>query len=183
VAELVSLDELNDALNLGGSSDHDDELQVYIDAVTAHVERAFGVLPSGAVTEVALVSQHSDGVTRILPAKSPILEVTSLTDANGTEYTTGFTITPDGWIEHDNLTLSGRWTVEYEAGFSEVPADLKLAALEDIRGLYQPGQIGPPAQFGAFGIESTDVGPTYRPVRMWPRVDAWLERDVLPGQA
>jgi hypothetical protein len=58
-----------------------------------------------------------------------------------------------------------------------VPASLKLAVLEDIRGLYQPGQLGPLAEFGAFGTqtaESTDTGPGYRPVRLWPRIDAWI---------
>lgn len=180
---LVSLVEVLAALNLVDDGEHDDELQVYIDAVTAHVEASFGVaLPSGTVTELALTAVGPDGTVRILPTH-PLLSVTSLTDGDGTEYTTGFTVTADGRVEHDNLTHVGRWTIEYEAGYASTPADLKLAALEDIRGLYQPGQIGPPAAFGAFGIDSTAVGPTYTPVRMWPRVDAWLGRRILPGIA
>lgn len=54
------------------------------------------------------------------------------------------------------------------------PADLKLAALEDIRGLFQPSQIGPPGAF--LGVSDVETGPAFRPIRLWPRVDAWLER-------
>lgn len=182
MADLVTLGELNDALNLDGDLSHDDELQVYISAVTAHVEDRYGVLPSETVTEIARIVDIGDGVLRVLTSRFPVLTVTSIADAYGTEYTTGFTITADGYVEHDNL-FRGRWTIVYSAGFAAVPADLKLAALEDIRGLYQPGQIGPPAAFGAFGIDSTDVGTSYRPVRMWPRVDAWLDHNVPPSIA
>lgn len=182
MAELVTLDEVNDALNLGGDSSHDDELQVYIDAVTAHVEKRIGALPSEEITEIALMVNLGDGTLRLMTQRTPVLEVASISDGIST-YSTGFTITADGYVEHDNLYSDRRWTITYTAGYESTPADLKVAALEDIRGLYQPGQIGPPAAFGAFGIDSTDTGTTYRPVRLWPRVDAWLEDDVMPGIA
>lgn len=182
MAELVTLDEVNDALNLGGNTDHDDELRIYIDAVTAHVEKQRGAMPSQEITEVGTLVNLGDGRLRLMTRRIPVLEVASITDGVST-YSTGFTVTADGYVEHDNLYSDRRWTITYTAGYEAIPADLKLAALEDIRGLYQPGQIGPPAAFGAFGIESTDVGVTYRPVRMWPRVDAWLESDVMPGIA
>lgn len=180
MADLLDIDEVTAALNITDSS-HDAELETYIAAVTAHVESIRGVMPSSSVTEIANVVDLGDGTLRLMPTRLPVLEVASINDGT-TTYSTGFTITPEGYVEHDSLWL-GRWTIVYTAGYEEIPADLKLAALEDIRGLYQPGQIGPPASFGAFGIESTEVGPTYRPVRMWPRVDAWLERDVMPGIA
>ena len=37
MADLVTLAELNDVLNLDGDTSHDIELALYIDAVTAHV--------------------------------------------------------------------------------------------------------------------------------------------------
>lgn len=181
MADLISLDELNDALNLGGDSSHDDELEVYIAAVTAHVEDSFGVLPSAEYTE-QVPTVIVAGAVRLMPSRWPVLEVASITSAEGTEYTTGFTVATGGYVSHTSLS-AGWWTITYTVGYATVPADLKLAALEDIRGLYQPGQIGPPAQFGAFGIDSTEVGTSYRPVRMWPRVDAWVERHSLPGIA
>ena len=182
MADLVTLPELNDVLNLDGDTSHDVELGLYIAAVTAHVASQYGDLPSGTYTELAHAFLDEDGRVRLLLTHQPVSTVTSIRDGSGTTYTTGFTITANGYLEHANLT-TGRWTVVYVSGFAAVPADLKLAALEDIRGLYQPGQIGPPGAFGAFGIDSTEVGPAYRPVRLWPRVDAWIELRRLPGIA
>ena len=179
MADLVTLPELNDSLNLGGDTSHDEELQTYIDAVTAHVEAHWGgALPSDARTEIGLVVDLGDGEMRLSTSR-PVVAVTSISDGEDT-YSTGFTVTADGYVEHDEITRGTRWTIVYTAGYAAIPADLKLAVTEDIRGLYQPGQIGPPAAFGAFGIESTETGDVYRPVRMWPRVDAWLASNVAP---
>lgn len=183
MADLVTLDEVSEALNLGDDTSHDSELEMYVSAVTEHVRANYGEFPSGTYTEIVHPVYGADGVYRMYLLHQPVLEVTSITDPFETEYTTGFTITADGYLEHDNLLTAGRWIVEYEAGGEEVPADLKLAALEDIRGLYQPGQIGPPAAFGAFGIENTDTGPTHRPIRLWPRVDAWIASRRTPAIA
>lgn len=182
MADLVTLAELNDVLNLDGDTTHDVELELYIDAVTAHVSANYGDLPSGTYTELSHAFLDDDGTVRLMLSRQPVSSVTSITNSDGTAYTTGITVTADGYLEHDNLH-TGRWTVVYVSGFAAVPADLKLAALEDIRGLYQPAQIGAPGAFGAFGIESTDVGTTYRPVRLWPRVDAWIEQRRMPGIA
>lgn len=181
MADLLTLDEVRASLNLGDDLSHDDELDLYIDAVTAHVEDRYGTLPASTLTEIAHASFRDDGVVRLLPARTPSA-VTSLTHYDGRILSSGFTVTADGYVEHLDLT-PGRWTIVYTGGFAAVPADLKLAALEDIRGLFQPGQIGPPASFGAFGLESTDTGTSYQPVRMWPRVDAWIENHTLPGIA
>lgn len=179
MADLVTLAEVKAALNIPTADvSHDTELDLYIDAATAHVEDRYGVLPAETVTEIALATDLGDGEIRLLPSRSPVSSVTSITRSDGTTYSTGFTITADGYVEHDNLTY-GRWTIVYVSTLAAVPANLKLAALEDIRGLYQPGQIGPPGAFGAFGIESTDTGTTYRPVRSWPRLDAWVESHTI----
>ena len=181
MADLVTLAEVTAALNITDAT-HDVELALYIDAVTEHVEARFGALPSATFTESVDATTGPDGTAQLVTSRYPVLSVTSITRRGGTAITTGFTITPDGYIEHANLH-GGRWTVEYVAGYAAIPADLKIAALEDIRGLYQPGQIGPPGAFGAFGIDSADTGPTYRPVRMWPRVDAWIESRRIPAIA
>lgn len=181
MADLLTVSEVRAHLNLGADTSHDTMIAAWIDSVTAHVERRYTVLPSGAVTELARVISDDDGTWRLMPSL-PVVSVTSITDGT-TTYSTGFTVSAEGYIEHDDLAWSDRWTITYVAGVAALPADLRLAALEDIRALYQPAQIGPPADFGAFGIESTDVGPTFRPVRMWPRVDAWLAEVRLPGFA
>lgn len=172
MADLVAMFEVTEALNLGEDTSHDVELDLYIKAVTEHVEHRYGPLPSATLTEIVHAFTADDGVVRAIASRTPST-VTSMTHHDGRVMSSGFTIAADGYIEHASLT-AGRWTLIYETSAAAVPADLKLAALEDIRGLYQPGQIGPPASFGAFGIESAETVAPYRPVRMWPRVDAWL---------
>lgn len=179
MADIVTLDEVTASLNLGGDSSHDDELELYIAAVTAHVENRYGVLPAEDRVEIGVPISLGNGEVALITQQVPT-EVASITDGT-TTYDDDFTITPEGYVHHANLT-GGRWTITY-TGLASATNDLKLAALEDIRGLYQPGQIGPPAEFGAFGIDSTDVGVTYRPVRMWPRVDAWIDNRRIPGIA
>lgn len=175
-AQVVTLEQVRSALNLGDDTSHDEELRLYIAAITEHIEAQVGTLPSAEYTETVAVGRDGTLLTR----HWPILAVDSVEDGYGTSYTTGFTIGNGAFsFEHDSLG-AGVWTVTYTAGFAAIPADLKLAALEDIRGLYQPGQIGAPAAFGAFGIDSTDTGPTYRPVRQWPRVDAWVSSRYGP---
>lgn len=172
---LVTIEQVRAALNLGLDTSHDVELQLYMDAVEEYVEARIGTMPSAEYTET-VVFANGTLVTR----RWPIISVESVEDDYGTSYTDDFTINDAGYsVAHDSV-LAGEWTITYTAGFAAVPADLKLAVIEDIRGLYQPGQIGGPGAFGAFGIESTDTGVTYRPVRMWPRVDAWIESRFGP---
>jgi hypothetical protein len=188
VTTIVTIDEVADALNLG-DTDHYAELEGYIDAASAYVESWMGPMPSATYTERLNATFRPDGSVSFLTGRFPVLAVTSIVRADPywltdtpVSYTTDFAVTSSGYISHAAVT-DGWWNVTYTAGFATVPADLKLAVLEDIRGLYQPGQIGAPAAFGAFGINSTDTGVTYRPVRMWPRIDAWVASRKVPGIA
>lgn len=155
------------------------ELELFISAATDHVAYRYGTLPSGTYTETLTVTDDGAGTYRywVRPRHFPVTAVTSATSETGTEYTAGFTISTDGRrIRHDAMS-SGEWTVTYTAG-QAVPADLKLAVLEDIRGLYQPGQIGAPTNFGAFDMEPEPSG--FRPVNLWPRIDAWVDARTGP---
>ena len=182
MADLVSLAQVRDHLNLGDDTSHDVELDLFIDAATEHVAHRYGTLPSDTYTELLRVVDDGAGTYRyhLYPYHAPVTAVTSATDEAGTAYTTDFTISPDGRrVRHDSIT-AGDWTLVYTAGHA-IPADLQLAVLEDIRGLFQPGQIGPPAEFGAFDIAAE--GGTFRPVNLWPRVDSWLYARLGPGIA
>jgi hypothetical protein len=185
VADLVTLQQVRDHLNLGSDTTHDTELQLYIDAVTEHVASKFGVLPSQSFTErlTPVDDGYGEHRWRFWPAHYPIISVTSAVAEDETEYTSGFTVSPGGAsFRQDDITAFGEWTVTYVAGYGSIPADLKLAALEDIRGLYQPGQIGTSGPLGGFGIQP-DVGPAFRPITQWPRVDAWIASRTLPAIA
>ena len=184
MADLVTLEQVRAHLNLGADTSHDTELDLFIDAATAHVASRYGTLPSGSYTETLPAVDDGSGTYRfhLYPYRTPVTAVTSATDEAGNEYTTDFTISPDGRrIRHDSIA-GGDWTVVYTAG-EAISADLQLAVLEDIRGLYQPGQIGPPASFGAFGIETSEVGTPSRPVNLWPRIDNWIYARLGPGIA
>jgi hypothetical protein len=177
---LVTLEQVAAALNLGDTefTSHALELELFIDAAEQHALSRGVILTPTEYTEKARFSG-----LEILPRRWPVISVASIVDDNGTEYTDDFTVGDDLYsFTHDSV-LSGTWTITYTAGYASVPADLTLAALEDIRGLYQPGQVGPLAAFGAFGVENTDTGPTYRPVRQWPRIDAWISYRYGPATA
>ena len=185
MADLVTINQVLAHLNLGSNPPADlSELDLFIDAATAHFDARFGSLPSATYTEQISVNDDGDGTYRywLRPLRWPVTAVTSVTSEDGsTEYLSGFTISTDGRLIRHASVATGAWTVVYTAG-QAIPADLKLAVLEDIRGLYQPGQIGPPATFGAFDI---DEGPAsgFRPVNLWPRIDAWVYSRLGPAIA
>lgn len=184
MADLVTLDEVLSHLNMADNPPSDlTELELFIAATTAHVEYRFGTFPATEHTEDVCVTDDGIGTYRfwLRPRHFPITSVASATSENGTEYDADFVISTDAeHIRHPSIT-AGEWTVVYTAG-QAAPADLKLAVLEDIRGLYQPGQIGPPATFGSFDI---DEGPAsgFRPVNLWPRIDAWVYSRLGPAIA
>lgn len=184
MAAIVTLDQVLAHLNLADNPPADlSEIELFIDAATAHVAYRFGAFPATSYTEDIDVFDDGVGTNRywLRTKHFPITAVTSATDESGVEHATEFTISTDAeHIRHDSIT-SGRWTVTYTAG-EAAPADLKLAVLEDIRGLYQPGQIGPPATFGAFDIDDGGTA-GFRPVNLWPRIDAWIYSRLGPAIA
>lgn len=174
MADLVTLDQVLSHLNMADNPPNDlAELELFVSAATDHVAYRYGTMPAATYTETLSVADDGLGIYRlwVRPIRFPVTAVTSATSEDGTVYSTGFTISTDGRRVRHIAMASGEWTLTYTAG-SEAPADLKLAALEDIRGLYQPGQIGAPANFGAFDIPAEPTG--FRPVNLWPRIDAWI---------
>lgn len=172
-AFVVSLDAVKQALNLTHTTAHDAELGRYIAAAQAHVARTVGGPLSAPRTERVTAS----GGVLLLPAW-PVQSVASITQS-GTTITTGLDVDAAGVLRlSSGAHLTGRWDVTYTAGRVDV-ADLHLAAVEDIRGLYQASQIGAPSALGAFGEESAGG---FGPVGQWPRIDAWAARQA-PGIA
>lgn len=184
MADVVTMDEVLSHLNMAANPPADlSELELFIDAATAHVSYRFGEFPARSYTEDIDVVDDGVGTHRywLRPKRFPITAVTSATNESGVAYATDFVVSTDAeHFRHPSIT-GGRWTVVYTAG-EAAPADLKLAVLEDIRGLYQPGQIGPPASFGAFDIDDSPTG-SFRPVNQWPRIDAWVYSRLGPAIA
>jgi hypothetical protein len=165
----IVLADVKAALNIPPvNTSHDVELQRFIDAAVAHVMKVAGSVTFGERTET--VTATSSGVL-LLPVW-PVESVASITQGGTTLSGDQLSVTRAGVVRRTGGRLSGDWSVTYTAGVGT--ADLYLAALEDIRGLYQVGQLGPPSEgvLGAAGADEGD-GPSFRPVRMWPRIDAW----------
>lgn len=170
----VSLEAVKRALNLTGTTAHDVELQDHIGAAEAHIARTIGDPTSAVRAEVVTAS----GGVLLLP-RWPVQSVTSIAQGTTTVVAADLDLEASGLLRLlSGGWLTGRWLVTYTAGWPSV-ADLHLAAVEDIRGLYQSSQIGAPSALGAFG----DDGPSgFGPVGQWPRIDAWAARQV-PGIA
>lgn len=145
------------------------ELERFVAAADRHVVDSFGPL-----LNVARVEQVTTYDGRLWLRHWPVLSVTSVAGGTNT-FTTGLVVSAAGEVTHASL-YAGTWTVTYTSGWVALPDDLKLAVMEDIRGLYQRGQLATPGAIGAFGGgEVTDAG-TVSPITMWPRTDEWINR-------
>lgn len=125
---LLTLAEAKDQLDITTTSS-DAELQRYIDALTAPIERFVGPVENRTVSEVI------EGKTHVLCLSStPVVSITSITPA----LTGGETIAPaDVFLDgakgivrrlDGGAFCGGLWTVTYTAGRGTVPATIRLAA-------------------------------------------------------
>ncbi|MGW6418843.1 head-tail connector protein [Streptomyces sp. NPDC055055] len=126
---LVTLAEAKDQLDIE-TTDHDTELQRYIDALTAPIERYVGPVENREVVEV-MEGRSSTLCLSILPAVSlvsiqPVLSSGQAiaVDSVHLDATTGIVRRLNG-----GTFCGGLWTVTYTAGRGTVPGTIKLAAL------------------------------------------------------
>jgi hypothetical protein len=150
---LLTLAEAKAQLDIDGTAE-DVELQVYVDALTAAIERHVGPVENRAVTETTTVGGATLCLSRI-----PVVALTSLVPilTNGTavqvsdvavDGATGILRRKDGtWF------YGGPWTATYTAGRGAVPPTIKLAALILLQHLWRT-QYG--ASRGLSGIGGGD---------------------------
>lgn len=166
---IASLAEARTHLNFGADTSHDGELQIFIDAADPIVEDIIG-----PVTPVDRDEWYDGGYGDIVLRHWPVTVVTTVTEYSGATPTTlTVAATPDvitstsyvfdpetailyrrstwGAVRFANGVSNVR--VQYTAGRSPVPANVKLAALELIRHLYQSTQQSGRPQFGGAGEE------------------------------
>ena len=168
IATSLTVGDVAEHLNITSpTGSQDAELEGFLLAADAHVADTFG--PTTARTRIETAYAYEGSLFVSYPS---ILSVSSLTSGTAV-YSADITVGGFGRVSHAALT-QGRWRVVYSSGWLTLPADLRLAVLEDIRGLFQRGQLGPPGAIGAFGMDAQ--GPSFRPVNMWPRVDEWIGR-------
>lgn len=193
---LVTLEDAFDHLNIDDASVDavGDELKGFIAAATEFVEYQTGPIIPKTFTEV-----HSGGGLTIVLDNPPILSISAVTEYIGP---TGYPLTaaelgaaggmyaysiddPEAGIICRRYYggLVGRFAagyrnviVTYTAGRATVPADIRMAVLEDIRGLFTQTQYS--NRVGTFGAGSTSSdawaqGPA-NPVGTFPRLAALL---------
>lgn len=191
---IVTLADVHGHLNIDTSdTSRDAELQGFIDAATATVTYITGPQAATTYTET-----RDGGGPVIMLDNPPILSITSVTEfftpggmvltqvPLGSSTGNAFSYTLDDPIAgkitrrmsgYETSFLGGRNSVVivYSAGTAAIGADVRLAALEDIRGLYQQTQQGGGRSLGggaigAGGDDQWSVGP----MRLFPRLQELL---------
>lgn len=192
---VVSLSEVHDVLNIPATdTSKDTELQRYIDAAEATVAYIAGPLTSTSYTET-----RDGGSPVIMLDNCPVISIDSVTEYVGTVAYT-LTAQPPGatssfygyslddpaagkLVRRSNAGMPmpfmggrGAIVITYHAGQATLPADVKLAVLEDIRGLYQQTQQGGRSNLGggaigAGGDDTWNAGP----LRLFPRLAMLLD--------
>lgn len=185
---LASLADIHAHLNIPVSDvSHDTELQGFLDAATATVTYATG--PQAATT---FTETRDGGGTVIMLDNPPVLSITSITEfftpggrvltaqplGSGTGDAYGYSLDDpaSGKITrraagYASPFIGGRNSVVivYVAGTTTVAADVRLAVLEDIRGLYQQTQQGRAVGGGSIGSSSEDQW-SVGPMHLFPRL-------------
>lgn len=161
---IASLDETRDYLNIAiADPTANTELQRFIDAADPVIEDIVGPVTSASVTE-----WHNGGRPYIVLRQNPVLSVGTVTEYTGATANVltvatdpsafgswTYTFDPDGILYRVTSAGSGFFAagatniqVQYTVGRNPVPPNIKLAALELIRHLYQSTQQGGRPQFG-----------------------------------
>ena len=159
---VVGLSEAKAHLNIPDSADGL-ELQGFIDSAEAAIGRRVG--PLSPVTKTERVR---GGGTALQLSSPPVISVTSVTSAEGAvTVPSRLTVSSGGMVEFTFFGFSWFpsrfYDVVYQAGWEVLPADLRLAVLEMVRGLWETQRGNAPGAAGALpGDEAPIFGGTLR---------------------
>ena len=148
---LVTLEAAKDQLNISASDTSEDvELQGYIDAATAAVETQLGQIvdPRTVIDQLDFASSVMSFVLR----STPVISLTSLVSLDGSQ---AWTVTsPTMYVDStaglvtvlSGPPVKGSVLATYQAGYTAVPANFRLAALINVQHLWE-------TQRGAMGVQ------------------------------
>lgn len=153
----LTLAEAKTHLNIT-STDHDAELQVFIDAAEAAIVAKCGPLAATATTETVTAASGM-----LLLANPPAISLTSVTPVDGG---TALTVSDLRLDERAGVVYEvpdGTYTVVYSAGRSSVTEDLMQAVRELVRHLWQTqrGQTKRPGSNTSETTANTITGAAY----------------------
>lgn len=165
--------------HLGITADVDDDaLQRTIDAAEAIIAGRIGALEPAEYTERV----PGCGRRTLALSHAPVIDLVSVVPVNSSALTTSDLYVTDGgiieWESGYGCFDAGRYTVTYEAGYENPPADLMQAIVEMVRHLWQ-SRRGRIQQRGA-----NNDGDAMAPGYLIPnRVAALLQPYERPGIA
>lgn len=193
---IASLSEAREYLNFTSDTSHDTELQRFVDAADPVVENIIGPVTSAAFDEL-----YDGGRNLIVLRHWPVISVETVTEYIGTAATvltvaatpnvatsSSYMLDQDGILYRFGTVGIPYWfaygvrnvRVQYTAGRSTIPPNVKLATLELIRHLYQSTQQSGRPAFGGAGEDQpwapaafavpTRVIELLEPYRREPRV-------------
>ena len=148
---LVTLEAAKAQLNISASDTSEDvELQGYIDAATAAVETQLGQIvdPRTVIDQLDFASS----VTSFVLRSAPVISLTSIVSLDGSQ---SWTVTaPTMYVDGTSSCVTvlsgppvkGSVLATYQAGYTAVPANFRLAALIIVQHLWE-------TQRGAMGVQ------------------------------
>ncbi|MER5892281.1 head-tail connector protein [Streptomyces sp. NPDC001876] len=124
---LLTLAEAKAQLDIESNTD-DEELQAYIDSLTAVIERYTGPVETREFSEMIEGHKVSMCLTHI-PAVALVSVVPTLPTGDPLNLDDMLLDAPKGIVWHKTGSFAGTlWTVKYTAGRSAIPATINLAA-------------------------------------------------------
>lgn len=199
---LVTLNETKLHLNIPESeTQYDTELATFIAAATPIIEHLVGPVDIRTVTDE---NYDVRGKKAIILRTTPVVTITTVTEYIGTQAYV-LTAQPPGTASPTlygyqlrnaqsgllarrgnafNMPFLGaEVVVTYTAGRASVPADVKLAALDDIRALWSQTQVASRPQFGGGGVVmGPDRWGSMQELHMFPRLALLIQsQKFMPG--
>ena len=153
--DIVTVDEVKKQLNIDpADTSQDEELAVYVSAVTEVVEDIVGPVVPREVTE------SHDGISGIVILnRPPVISITTVAEGGTTLTADDFTASLEAGIlyRRNGLWAGGRGavTVTYQAGRTTTPPAIRLAAKELAQVNFRP-QLG--GDYSPFDTDSPDEG-------------------------
>lgn len=176
---MITLDAAKEQVNIPASdATHDTELQAYVDAVTAVVERQTGEV----VTPQSFTERHDVAYRRadrydvyrphvsLVLQRHPVISLTSVARVDGTQTwnVADLDVDPSGLVRvQAGAQLYGLILVTYQAGYSSVPPAWALAARFIVQHLWktQRGSSGP--RMGGADADTIEAGMATVPRDVW----------------
>ncbi|MGH3097874.1 MAG: hypothetical protein ACRDMV_17975 [Streptosporangiales bacterium] len=150
----MTLPDAKAALGIGSDyTDDDDELQDYLDGIGTAVEEYKGV-----VVEQREVSQKIwlRAATSFVLSSVPVISLTSVDTVDGSRswQPDGFDVDEvSGLVTVLSGSVTGRVTATYDAGYAEVPANIKRGALVILQHVWETQRGVGSVQSGVVGSE------------------------------